>query len=157
MTDTEKGASVRFPPPLVFVGFTLAALPIHGFVLPLLAPMGLILRVVAGTLIGSLGLALLLTSFGHFKRTGQDVKPWSPTPEIVSRGPYRFSRNPMYVGLCALQMGLGLASSNLWIVLLALPALAVVHFIAVRPEEAYLESKFGEGYLSYKSSVRRYL
>ena len=85
------------------------------------------------------------------------MEPWTPTPETVFRDPYRLSRNPMYVGLCALQTGLGVGLGLWWIVILALPALIVVHFIAVRPEEAYLESKFREGYLSYKSSVRRYL
>ena len=63
----------------------------------------------------------------------------------------------MYLGVTLIQMGLGVLLDNLWISMLAPLALGLVHFIAVRPEEAYLAEKFGGSYLHYKASVRRYL
>jgi len=63
----------------------------------------------------------------------------------------------MYLGLTLFQVGLGLALGNLWISLFAAPALLVVHFIAVLPEERYLTAKFGEDYKTYLGKVRRYL
>jgi len=92
-----------------------------------------------------------------FKSTGQDPAPWKPSPELVLSGSYRFTRNPMYLGLTCIQIGLGLLLSNLWISLLAAFSLLVVHFIAVVPEERYLSEKFGDSYKGYLLKVRRYL
>lgn len=92
-----------------------------------------------------------------FKRTGQNPVPWTPSPELILEGPYRFTRNPMYLGLTLFQVGIGFAINNLWISLFAAPALLVVHFIAVLPEERYLTEKFGESYKAYLVKVRRYL
>jgi protein-S-isoprenylcysteine O-methyltransferase Ste14 len=103
------------------------------------------------------GLALMVAAVIEFRRTGQDPKPWKPTPELILRGPYRFTRNPMYVGLTLTQLGLGLALGHLWIALLAPCSLAVVHFMAVLPEERYLSDKFGNGYREYCRQIRRYL
>ena len=59
---------------------------------------------VAVFLLGA-GAALMMGAFGLFRRTGQDPKPWESTPEIISTGIYRFTRNPMYVGLALIQIG----------------------------------------------------
>ena len=93
----------------------------------------------------------------HFARTGQSPIPWKPSPSLILRGPYRYTRNPMYVGMTLVEVGLGLAANNLWIALFALPALVIVHVIAVRPEERYLAEKFGASYKEYLAQVRRYL
>jgi protein-S-isoprenylcysteine O-methyltransferase Ste14 len=73
------------------------------------------------------------------------------------KGPYRFTRNSTYVGITLIEIALGVALTNLWVSLFALPALATVHFLAVRPEERYLREKFGESYAAYMERVRRYL
>jgi len=117
---------------------------------------GFILRAV-GIAIILAGFWLIAESWKLFKRTGQDPKPWTPSPEMVLSGPYRFTRNPMYVGMTCIQLGLGLALDNLWISLLAAFSLLTVHFIAVVPEEKYLAGKFGERYTGYVIKVRRYL
>jgi protein-S-isoprenylcysteine O-methyltransferase Ste14 len=92
-----------------------------------------------------------------FTRTGQSPFPWKPTPQLILQGPYRFTRNPMYVGVTVFLIGLGLALNNLWISLFAAPALLAVHFIAVLPEERYLTEKFGDSYRSFLARVRRYI
>ena len=155
-TPKHDGAAVQFPPPLVYLIAVIAGGLLHAFVLPL--PLGLPLsaRLSLALLAFVLGLALIRSAFGHFKRTGQDPKPWKTTPEIVSMGIYRFTRNPMYVGMALIQLAIGIGLGNDWIVPLVLPVLLVVYFTAIRHEEAYLERKFGETYTKYKESVRRW-
>ena len=104
-----------------------------------------------------LGIGLMAGAFGLFRRTGQDPKPWESTPEIISTGIYRFTRNPMYVSMGLLQAGLGVAFANGWVVLLVPVVWGVIYAIAIRHEEAYLERKFGSRYTDYKKSVRRWL
>jgi protein-S-isoprenylcysteine O-methyltransferase Ste14 len=146
----QGGARVRLPPPLCF----LAAAVIGAF-LP-----GLRLRavgsVVGGAVLIVLGLALGAWAIGWFRRTGQDPKPWMPSPELIERGPYRFSRNPMYVGMTLITIGIGGVLARGWIAVLAPLALLAVHRTAVLPEEAYLSEQFGEPYRAYLRRVRRY-
>jgi protein-S-isoprenylcysteine O-methyltransferase Ste14 len=156
-TYEEAGASVRFPPPLVFLFCTLAGVALHYLVLPAPVPLVRVLSTVVGITIGLIAFAIVIPARVLFSRTGQNPIPWKPTPELIFRGPYRITRNPMYVGMTTFQVGLGVAVNNLWIVALALPALMIVHFIAVLPEERYLIEKFGEPYQAYLARVRRYL
>ena len=147
----QGGARVRVPPPLWFLAAVAA-----GAFLP-----GLRLGIVAsgppGGVLAALGVALLLWSVGWFRRTGQDPRPWTPSPELIRRGPYRFSRNPMYVGMTVLTIGIGGLLARGWIALLAPLALLAVHRTAVLREEAYLIEQFGEPYREYMKRVRRYL
>jgi protein-S-isoprenylcysteine O-methyltransferase Ste14 len=149
--SAQGGARVRVPPPLVF----LAAIVLGAF-LPGLRP-SFARSAPAGAVVLLLGLGLGFWAVGWFRRTGQDPKPWMPSPELILRGPYRFSRNPMYVGMTLFTMGLGGLLARGFIVLLAPVALWLVHRLAVLPEEAYLTEKFGDAYLAYKARVRRYL
>ena len=156
-SPTERGARVSFPPPLVFVAGILLGVGFRYLVAPARAPIDPTLRLVAGLAVVALGVAVIVSARILFGRTGQDPAPWKPTPALVFAGPYRFTRNPMYLGATAIMLGLGVALNNLWISLFALPALGVVHFIAVLPEERYLSEKFGESYTQYLARVRRYL
>jgi protein-S-isoprenylcysteine O-methyltransferase Ste14 len=90
-------------------------------------------------------------------RTQQDPDPRTPTPELIVGGPYRFSRNPIYLGMTLLQAGIGLALGNLWIVLLLAPVLFVLQRAVIEPEETYLARRFGEAYAGYRARVRRWL
>lgn len=153
----QGGARVTVPPPLIFLAAVVAGVLVDRFVLRWPVPGGAVARitVVALSTVGSLALALPAARL--FRKTGQDPKPWQPTPELVFDGPYRFTRNPMYVAMTLLTIGLGAAADTLWTVPLAIAALGVVHVLVVRREERYLEAKFGEPYLRYKARVRRYL
>jgi protein-S-isoprenylcysteine O-methyltransferase Ste14 len=153
----ERGAQVRFPPPLVFIGFVLFGMALQYAVAPISFPADRWITVAAGVLMSLAGLSLIVLAHRRFKQTGQNPVPWTPSPELVLQGPYRFTRNPMYLGITLIQVGFGLAINNFWICLLAAPALLVVHFIAVLPEERYLAEKFGENYKAYRAKVRRYL
>ena len=153
----ERAARVRFPPPLVFLGGILLGIACAYLLLPAPAPVGRAVSLGGGLALLIAGLAIIASARIHFTRTGQSPIPWKPTPSLILRGPYRFTRNPMYVGMTLIELGIGLAVDNLWISAFALPALVVVHFIAVRPEERYLSEKFGDSYKAYLAQVRRYL
>lgn len=153
----RDGAAVRIPPPLVYLGGVIAGVLVHGFVLPLRPPLPPGARVALTAVAILLGLSLMGGAIRLFRRSGQDPKPWEPTPEIISTGVYRFTRNPMYVGMALLQIGIGVGLANGWILALVPVVLALVYWTAIRHEEAYLERKFGENYTSYKRSVRRWL
>ncbi|MCI0671698.1 MAG: isoprenylcysteine carboxylmethyltransferase family protein, partial [Myxococcaceae bacterium] len=72
-------------------------------------------------------------------------------------GVYKFTRNPMYLGMTLLQTAIGIGWANGWIIALLPGVLAIIYATAIRHEEAYLERKFGDAYTRYKESVRRWL
>lgn len=153
----RDGAAVRLPPPFVYVVAVVAGLLLHFFATPLRLELPLALRVAGALALGAASVALLAGALGLFRKTGQNPTPWSATPEVIASGVYAWTRNPMYVGMAFGQAAIGVAAANGWI-LAAIPlVLAVVFATAVRHEEAYLESKFGEAYRAYKSRVRRWL
>lgn len=158
-TDAESndGAAVRFPPPLVPLIALALGIALHLWVLPLRIPLEGALRYGLAALLLAAGVFLVVAAVGLFRRTGQDPKPWLSTPEIISTGVYRFTRNPMYVSLGLLQAGIGVALANGWVVVLVPAVWTVIYLIAIRHEEAYLEEKFGSRYTDYKASVRRWL
>ena len=157
MKDSEVvGARVRLPPPLVFAAFLVAGLVLQYAVLPLHPPFPSLPRILFGALTALAGSTLLAVCARSFRRTGEDLAPWTPSPSLISRGPYRWSRNPIYVGMTLAATGIGLALDTPWVVLFAGVSLVVVHFTAVLPEERYLAETFGEAYDRYRTSVRRY-
>ena len=157
LQSSERGADVRFPPPLVFVIALLAGVVLRYAWMPLRFPVARFAGIAIG--LGLIGCAVAIGASANrlMVKTGQSPVPWKPTPELILRGPYRFTRNPMYVGLTFITIGLGLALDNAWISLLALPSLVIIHYLAVVPEERYLSEKFGEPYRHYLTRVRRYI
>jgi protein-S-isoprenylcysteine O-methyltransferase Ste14 len=156
--DPQNGrdtAGVVAPPPLIFltglaVGFGLEAL-LPGTSLP-----G-ILRWVGGGVLVVAGVALLATFNTAFTRRGTAVEPWKPTTAIVTTGPYRLTRNPAYLGMALVYIGIALLAGALW-VLVPLPVvLIVIDRMVIALEERYLERKFGREYLDYKDGVRRWV
>ena len=150
-------ANVRIPPPLTCLAVVAAGVLLQLFVYPLKLTLQIGARIAAGGAAGGVGLLLLGAAFLAFRRTGQNPKPWSPTPEFIATGVYRWTRNPMYVGLALLQAALAFALANGWLLVLVPATLILLNRTAIRHEEVYLERKFGETYAAYKRSVRRWL
>src|SRR5260221_12968055 len=146
-------SGVVAPPPLLYA-VPLAA----GLVVQYYRPQP-VLPSPLGRLVG-IGLVVLgFTAFGAvtaFRRAGTSPNPWKPTSALVVSGPYRWTRNPMYVGLTLWYLGITAWVNTLW-PLLALPlVLLSMHYGVIRREEAYLERQFGEEYRRYKATVRRW-
>jgi protein-S-isoprenylcysteine O-methyltransferase Ste14 len=154
--DTRGGAEVRIPPPLFYL-LAVALGVALGWLWPLGFPLGGGLRIALGVAAVCGGVAILMGAFVVFRRMGQHPDPRKPTPTIARDGPYRFTRNPMYLGSSLAQLGLGVALGNAWIVLLLFPVVVVIHYGAILPEERYLEKNFGDEYTSFKASVRRWI
>jgi protein-S-isoprenylcysteine O-methyltransferase Ste14 len=156
-TETNDSATVRLPPPLPYLGAIFAGWLLNRFLLPLPLSLSPSLRVTGATISILLGLIALASAGRLFKQSDQDPSPWKPTTDIISTGIYRYTRNPMYVGLAMIQVGLAITMSNLWVLALLPLVLVVVYATAIRHEESYLERKFGDTYLDYKRSVRRWI
>jgi protein-S-isoprenylcysteine O-methyltransferase Ste14 len=155
MSKELDHAPVRIAPPLVFAGHLLSAFvlhwlaPLHLGLDPYEVPAGLVL-LLAGLLLGGFAVSRLM-------RAHTSPDPNQPTTALVTDGPYRFTRNPIYLGFFAIYLGFTLVFGTLWGVVLA-PSLALaVTRAAIRPEEGYLERKFGEQYASYRSRVRQWI
>jgi protein-S-isoprenylcysteine O-methyltransferase Ste14 len=151
----EDRPGVPIAPPLLFV------LPILGsLALEWLIPTSFIrgaFRWIPGALICVAGIALTVGGFITQKRAGTDPIPFNPSTRIVAHGLYRFTRNPMYLGLALCTLALAILVDSAW-TLLAVPiGLVLIDRIVITREERYLERKFGEEYLNYKCRVRRWI
>jgi protein-S-isoprenylcysteine O-methyltransferase Ste14 len=156
---TSDAANVLFFPPgipliTIVLGATLNWLwPIgFGFTLPPVVRYCLGGAIVVGAVLG-LGLWPVLL----FRAGGQNENPWKPTPHIEERGPYKITRNPMYLQMLLVCIGVGIALENVWILILTPFAAWALQRLAILPEEVYLERKFGATYLAYKRRVRRWI
>jgi len=102
-------------------------------------------------------LALFLSSIRRFKAAGTPVPGNRPATAIVKSGPYRFSRNPIYLAFSLLVLGVACALNSLWLLGTLAAAVSVMSFVVIPREERYLEQRFGAEYLNYKAKVRRWL
>ena len=156
MSDTAATAQVVIRPPLAWALAVMAA-----FALDWLMPLPFLPAAVpAGWLGGAVlvvALALFAWAIATIMRAGSNVPTNRPTTSIVDTGPYRFTRNPIYVGMCGGLIGLGIAFDNLWLLLMLVPFALVIRYGVVAREEAYLERKFGDAYRGYRKRVRRWL
>jgi protein-S-isoprenylcysteine O-methyltransferase Ste14 len=108
--------------------------------------------IVAGAIVLLGGWSVLL-----MRRSGQSENPWKPTTQIIDRGPYRFTRNPMYLQMVVVCLGFAVLLANVWILILTPVCGWALQELAIRPEEKYLEGKFGKVYTDYQRRVRRWL
>lgn len=115
------------------------------------------LPVLLGAVLIAAGAAVFFASTRSFGAAGTPVPGNEPTTAIVSSGPYRFSRNPIYVAFILMQLGAAVCLNSLWVIATLLVAGALIHFVIIPREERYLEANFGAEYLAYKASVRRWI
>lgn len=146
------GPAIRFPPPLVFLvllGAGLAADHLLGLPHPRL-------HWLSGAIPILLGSGLLLAANRRFRRAGEDPLPWTPTDTIIDTGIYAHTRNPMYLGMALIYLGIAVLLASLGAVAF-FPAAVLLTARFIRKEEAYLRSRLGEPYQAYCRKVRRWL
>ena len=100
---------------------------------------------------------IAVPAFLQFRKAKTDVDPYKPVTAIISTGPFRWTRNPLYLAMAVLQLGVAFAVDGIWIALMIVPAVIVIQYGVIVREERYLERKFGDEYLSYKTAVRRWV
>ena len=137
LTSLVTGALLQFAKPLPFLPGTLAV------------PLGAALVLVA--------VALFSCSVAKFRAAGTPVPARKATTAIVRTGPYRFSRNPIYLAFSLFQLGVAIWINSLWLLATLVGAIALMHYVVIPREERYLERRFGADYLSYKRAVRRWI
>ena len=153
--DTEVANLGIVRPPLVYL-----ATIVTGSLLELAWPSAFLPRGFAVPLGGALvaaAVALFIYSVGRFRAAGTPVPGNQPTTAIVRAGPYRFSRNPIYLAFSVFHVGIAIWVNSLWLLVTLVAAVTLIHCVVIPREEQYLERRFGAQYLDYKRSVRRWL
>src|SRR5262249_54734758 len=156
MADTADTANVIVRPPLAWMLAVLA-----GLALDWLMPLPFLPAAVPASWLGAIvfgvALALFAWAIATMTRAGSNVPSRLPTTTLRAAGPYRLTRNPIYLGMVLGLIGLAIAFDSLWLLITLVPFALVIRYGVIAREEAYLERKFGEVYLAYKSRVRRWL
>ncbi len=154
----KNGPDILVFPPLVSVAVPLAAVALEWLLpLGLLAAAGRPAILVPGLAVLCLALWMAVSGARAFKRSGTNIDPRDAALVLVTGGPYRFTRNPMYLGMVLLQLGLALTFSLDWALIGAAVVWAILHFGVVLREEAYLTRTFGTPYEDFLSKRRRWI
>jgi protein-S-isoprenylcysteine O-methyltransferase Ste14 len=156
MADTADTANVIVRPPIAWALAVLAGLALNW-----LMPLPFLPAVVSagwlGATVFAFALALVAWAIITMTRAGSNVPTNLPSTTIVETGPYRFTRNPIYLGMVLGLIGLAIAFNGLWLLMTLVPFALVIRYGVITREEAYLERKFGDVYRRYRARVRRWL
>ncbi|KRR03605.1 protein-S-isoprenylcysteine methyltransferase [Bradyrhizobium jicamae] len=156
MADTADTANVIVRPPIAWALAVLAGFALNWLMplpfLPAALPAGWF-----GAMVFVVALALLAWAVATMTRAGSNVPTNLPSTTIVDTGPYRFTRNPIYLGMVLGLIGLAIAFDSLWLLMTLVPFALVIRYGVIAREEAYLERKFGDVYRRYCAQVRRWL
>jgi protein-S-isoprenylcysteine O-methyltransferase Ste14 len=148
---------VQFPPPILFVlGFVAARLlgnQVRALPFPGVPP---IVVELLGTVMLIAGLFVMFWGIAAFRRVMTAIFPNQPANELVTDGPYRFTRNPMYTGFTLAYIGGAFIMNSLWPLVVLPVVLGLLFVLVIRREEAYLSDAFGEKYAAYRKRVRRW-
>jgi len=139
-----------FPPAIHLVAIAI------GFLLQWAVPIRISGMRIPGFLLLAIALGLIVWTAILMSRAGTTPNPTRPTTALLIGGPFRFTRNPMYLAWELIVVGVGLAANAPWVMVMAVPAALLTRRLVIDKEERYLESKFGTEYLNYKSRVRRW-
>ena len=155
--NSKDRAAVKTPPPLIFFACLGA-----GIFLEYLFPLHVVncartFRMVLGCFLMVLSCLIAISAFKALIKNKTSFNPAKPTVRIVREGSFRFSRNPLYLALLLLLGGIAVLQCSIWLVFALIILFILLERFAVRPEEKYLADKFGDDYLDYKASVRRWI
>jgi protein-S-isoprenylcysteine O-methyltransferase Ste14 len=157
--DGSRGPGVRVPPPLLYLVPLLT-----GFVVQRIVPIRIavgadparILRMVGWAEI-AIAVALMGWAIATFRHLQTPIIPVRPARTLAEEGPYRLTRNPMYLAFAILYLGITFVWNAFWPLVFLPEALALVYLFAIKREESYLRREFGDAYAAYCSRVRRWL
>ena len=146
---------VLAPPPLIYSAVLAVGLLAHTLYLVTFLP-NKVTRTLGWPLIGA-GLVLGFLGDRAMRNAHTNVSPYRPTTKLVTEGPYRFTRNPLYLSVTLVYGGVAILANALWAALLLPVVLGVMRYGVIEREERYLEQKFGEEYLRYEAQVGRWI
>ncbi|MEW8276480.1 MAG: isoprenylcysteine carboxylmethyltransferase family protein [Candidatus Thiodiazotropha taylori] len=152
---SEDHADVILPPPVIHI-VSIGLGGVIGNYFPMPLPHWVILQWI-GVMLSVMAIAITLWGMRVFQVSRNPVAPNQPVTRLMVSGPYRFTRNPLYLSLILLQLGVALFFLNGWMVLLLAPVVVFVRYYVVAREEAYLLRRFGTDYQAYQNRVRRWI
>ena len=153
--DASDNTGIKILPPFIFLGFFILAVA-----LDLMIGFNLLIwgfQLSAGVLLMSLGAFLMSWSFFRFQNAMTSVDVRKPASDIVTDGPYAYSRNPIYLGMVFVYLGLVILFDLFYGFVLLIPMIYILNTQIIEREESYLSRKFGASYEDYKSHVRRWI
>jgi len=153
--DGAPGRWLRLRPPTIARGLALMALALHALLFGLSAPLGR--SPIGGALLMAGGFAWMAWAWLLFRRAATPVRPTAQPLMLVDEGPYRVGRNPMYLGMIVMMLGLGLTSGVPFMAIAALGFAVIVAGVHIPHEEARMQRTFGGWYGDYAASVRRWI
>ena len=153
-TSSDNPGVIAFPP-FIWLASAVISTLVHFFSIQL-PIMSYRACLVCGIALIILAPTLALSALVTMKAAGTNVAPAKPALTIVRGGPFRFTRNPMYLALCLLQVALGFFLNDWFTLLFVVPLALILHYGVILREERYLTAKFGEPYLQLKRQVRRW-
>ena len=157
MQIDEDSAKVKFPPPFIFLGGLVAGILI-GWLLDFPSfDMDETTKIVAAGALLVVGFGIGLAAMSVFRRRGPNVEPWRASTMIVAEGVFRWTRNPMYLGMTLVYCGLAILFESFAAFLLLPFVLIIIRTYVIAREERYLETKFGDEYRRYRQRVRRWI
>ncbi len=153
--DALSGPGIGVPPPVYYlVALAIGVALDHFWPLSFFAGSS---RYVVGTVVIVVSVLIMPPVLSRFRRAATTFDVRKAASTLITDGPYRFSRNPTYLSLTLLYLGVGIVLDSGWALVLAIPVFLLIDLWVVRKEESHLEAKFGEQYLGYKIRVRRWL
>ncbi|MGO9699798.1 MAG: methyltransferase family protein [Xanthobacteraceae bacterium] len=156
--EASRGnAGVVAPPPVIFLGFLALAAVLEALVPSPTATLFPYARYVAGAVLFIIGFLVGIAGLRGLRAVTTNISTDLPTTALAVDGIYRRSRNPLYLAMTLVYLGLAIAAGSAWAIALLIPLLIMMHVGVIFREEGYLEREFGDAYRQYKSHVRRWL
>lgn len=153
----EDAPRVRFPPPLAFLAALLIGWALDRWATGWTLPVEDMLRWLSGGGLCLTGLALVAPALIGFRHARENPEPWTPSKQLILKGPYRYTRNPMYLGMATTYLGLAILLQSVSALILLPLVLWVIQTKVIAREEAYLLRRFGDDYIAFTKAVRRWI
>jgi len=151
----DDSPKIGFPPPFIYLGMLLLGLLVDRLA-RFSPPLDEYLRIAGVAVFVPFGFTILLAASRRFSKAGTDVKPWKSSSIVVHDGIYGVTRNPMYLGMAMIYLGLALGLASITALVLLPILIATIQTQVIAREERYLEGKFGEDYSRYRHEVPRW-
>ncbi len=155
MKIDEDSAKIKFPPPLILLTCLIIGFGLNSIFHQSVVPEGMQMWLGISLLV--IGIVIILSAAGLFRKAGTDVKPWKSTTKIVTSGIYKITRNPMYLAMALIGLGISIWVNSLTMVLMILVFVGIINYYVIKREECYLEAKFGDEYNNYRHRTRRWI
>jgi len=144
------------PPPILFLVSLLSSCGLN-YIFPTKLSNKNHILVICGVMLFLLSATIALWSFITMQQAQTSANPYKKSAHLTTLGPFKYSRNPIYLAMTGLYLSISLPINSIWAYILFLPLLLVMYWGAILREEKYLMSRFGESYLIYKKAVPRWL